>query len=235
MPRGDTYSHLYVEDSAGEVALDAFLSARDNAAMAERHAILAVGSNGCPGRLAEKYEHEPEVVVPVFVGTLAETAIVYTRQFVRYGALPATYLYERGAMSWLSVTMLTEEQLSRMDETEGVGHIYRRIRIPGYFRVDGGPSIGNLSTYLDRRILTYQGTPVRLRMFAREGPNWPVMDEREVLSVVFDEAGLLLGEAIERRHRRLLADKVLMNQLASFVKTRMSALTVDEAGRLMEV
>ncbi len=232
-PRGDTYSDLWVDDSAGQVALDDFLATRGGATLAQRHAVVAVGSNGCPGRLAEKYKHQSEAAVPVLVGTLADTAVVYSRQLVRYGALPATYLYQPGAVSWLSVTMLTDRQLARMDETEGLGRAYLRIKVPGYFHVDRGPSVGDLAAYLDRKILTDKGTPVRLKLFAREGPGWPIMDEREVLSLVFNQAGLLLGEAIEGRHNRLLTDKLLWQQLVTFLEGQMSGLKVDEAGRLM--
>jgi len=233
-PRGDTDADLWLDDSTGQITLDDFLKARGNATMAQRKAVLAVGSNGCPGRLAEKYAHQPEVAVPVFVGTLVNTVIVYSRQFASYGALPATYLYQPGATSWLSVTMLTKEQLDRMDETEAVGEFYLRIAVPGYFRVEDGPMIGDLKAYLDRKILTYRGKPVRLKMFAREGPDWPKMDESEVLSLLFDQARLLRGETIEKRHRQLLTDGALRAQLTKFLDTRMSALAVDKQGQLVE-
>lgn len=234
-PRGDTYADLWVEDPIGRATLDAFLTARGNAPMNERHAVLAVGSNGCPGRLAEKYADHPDVALPVFVGTLTDTAVVYSRRLVSYGALPATYLHQPGAVSWLSVTMLTDEQLARMDETERVGEFYQRIPVPGPFHVDGGPKIGYLTAYLDREILTYERKPVRLQLFAREGPDWPLMDEPEVLSLVLDQAGLLLGEPIQTRHERLLANQELRLRLTQFLETRMNELTVDKQGKLVDV
>lgn len=232
-PRGDTYADLWVDDSTSQVTLDAFLTARGNATMGQRHAVLALGSNGCPGRLAEKYRHQPEVALPVLVGTLADTAVVYSCQLARYGALPATYLYQPGAVSWLSVTMLTDEQLARMDQTESDGQFYRRIEVPGHLHVDDGPKIGDLTAYFNPKILTCQGKPVSLKMFVREGPNWPSMDEREVLSLVFDQAGLLPGQPIETRHRQLLTDEALRLQLIEFVATRMCALRVDKKGQLV--
>ena len=168
-----------------------------------------MGSNGCPGRLAEKYGDQPEIAIPVLVGTMADTAVVYSCRLAPYGVLPATYLYEPGAVSWLSVTMLSREQLARMDETEGLGEAYWRIGARGRFSVDGGARIGGLTAYLDRKILGWNGKPIRLKSFAREGPDWPTLDEPEVLSLVFDQAGLLLGESVDTRHRRLLADHEL--------------------------
>lgn len=232
-PRGDTYADLWVEDSTGQVMADSFLARRGNAAMGQRHAVVAVGSNGCPGRLAEKYARQPGAAIPVLVGTIPDTAVVYSRRLVGYGALPATYLHEPGAVSWLSVTMVSDEQLALMDGTEKVGRIYQRIRVPGQFHVDGGPRIDSLTAYLDRKVLTYNGKPIRLRLFAREGPDWPMMDEREVLSLVFDEAGLLQGETIETRHDRLLEDAALHRHFVNFLETRMSGLKVDATGRLV--
>ncbi len=232
IPRGDTYADLWLDAPSGQVTLDAFLEARRNAAISQRHAVLAVGSNGCPGRLAEKYGDQPEVALPVFVGTVADTAVVYSRRLVSYGALPATYLHQPGAFSWLSVNMLTDEQLARMDETERVGEFYLRIPVPGHFRIDGGPKVDNLTAYLDREILSYQGKPIRLKMFARKGPDWPIMDESEVLSLALDQAGILVGKPIETRHRQLLMDEGLRLQLTKFLDTQMSALAADTHGKL---
>lgn len=233
-PRGDTDADLWLDDSNSQITLDDFLTDRGNAAIAQRHAVLAVGSNGCPGRLAEKYAHQPEVAIPVFVGTLVNTVVVYSRRFASYGALPATYLYQPGASSWLSVTMLTDEQLARMDETEAVGEFHLRIAVPGYFRVKDGPMLRDLTAYLDRKILTYRGKPIRLKIFAQGGPDWPEMDEPEVLSLVFDQAGILRGETVEHRHRQLRTDGALRAQLTEFLDTRMSALVVDKNAQLVE-
>ena len=71
-------------------------------------------------------------------------------------------------------------------------------------------------------------------MFAREGPDWPVMDEPEVLSLVLDQAVILLGESIEKRHSQLLKDETLRLQVIKFLNTRMSALRVDTHGQLVD-
>ena len=232
VPHGGTLADLRVDDAGESTPLNDFLAACGNAPLDARHAVLAVGSNGCPGRLAEKYAHQPEAALPVLVGTLADTAVVYSRQWVAYGALPATYLHQPGAASHLSLTLLTPEALRRMDETEGVGHLYRRIPVPGAFKMDAGPAIEKLSAYLDPRILSYQGKPVRLKRFAREGPDWPALDERAVLALVLDAAEVLPGLPIEDRHRRLFNDGRLLKKLSAYLDTHMSALKVDARGRL---
>lgn len=233
--RGNSYADLWVSTHDGQVTLDEFLQERGNAPAAQRHPVLAVGSNGCPGRLAEKYEDQPEVALPVLLGTMTDTAVVYSRRLVTYGALPSTYLHQTRAISRLPVTMLTDEQLVYMDKTERVGQFYLRISIPGYFSVDAGPKIEQPAAYLDRKILAYEGMPVLLEQFTHHGPDWPIMDERKALSLIFDCAGLLLGEPIETRHQQLLADDTLKLKLSEFLETRMGALSVDIKGRLLKL
>ncbi|MCZ6490808.1 MAG: hypothetical protein O7A06_09790, partial [Acidobacteria bacterium] len=87
--RGETYADLWVDEATGQVTLDTFLAARGNPTFGKRHAVLAVGSNGCPGRLAEKYAHQPEVALPVLVGAMTNTAVIYSCRLASYGALPA--------------------------------------------------------------------------------------------------------------------------------------------------
>ena len=119
-----------------------------------------------------------------------------------------------------------------MDETEKVGEFYLRIPVPGHFLIDGGPRVDDLTAYLNREILTHEGKPIRPKMFARKGPDWPVMDESEVLSLVLDQAGILVGKPIETRHRQLLMDEGLRLQLTEFLDTQMSPLAADEQGNL---
>jgi hypothetical protein len=238
VPRGNTLADLRIEDDGHWTAVDAFLRARNNESMARRHAVLAVGSNGCPGRLAEKYGDQPDVAIPVFVGSLTDAAVVYSPRLVSYGALPATYLYQPGAVSWLSVTLLTDGQLAHMDKTEHVGQFYRRIAVPGSFKIDGGPRLGGVTAYHDTDILTIENRPVRLKMFARPGsdgsaPDWPAMDQKEVLSLVFDQAGLLMGHGIGERHRRMMHDENLRDRLNRFIHSKMSGLKADKQGRLI--
>lgn len=210
----------------GAVSLDEFLREHNSPPLEQRKAVLAVGSNGCPGRLEEKYKDQPDTAIPVFVGTIDNTAVVYSRRIVSYGALPATYLRHPGARSWLSVTMLTDEQFESMNRTESG---YALVQVGEQFHIDGGPSMAQPTAYLDPDLLTFHGTPVLLEMFSRERPPWPVMDERAVLSAVFDEAGLLGDLSIEVRHRALISDPALRRQLQEYLDRHMSSLRVDEA------
>ena len=232
------YSFIYYQSNIYKIPhskIDDFLVERDNAPLSERKAVLAVGSNGCPGRLAEKYANHPEVAIPVFVGTMVNTAVVYSRQFAPYGVLPATYMYQPGAISNLSVVMLTEEQLTLMNKTEKVGKVYSLEDVPGYFRVNKGPMIGDLKSYLDRKILTFRGKPVRLEKFAgKDNLDWRKMNESDLLSLVFNQAGKLKNKTIEERHQQLLVDETLKAQLDKYINTSMSGMDLDELGQLIE-
>lgn len=223
-----------VKDMLWFSRIDAFLAERGNAPLSERHAVLAVGSNGCPGRLAEKYAGRPEVALPVFTGRMVNTVVVYSSRFAPYGALPATYMYHPGAVSKLSVVMLTDEQLELMDETEAVGEFYFRIPVPGFFRVNDGLLIGDLFAYMDSRILCYRDRPVRLKTFAGDDNlDWPVMSEPEVLSLAFDQAGLLKGRTVEERHRQWLADEKLRQRLDTGITNLMCSQSLNKQGQIV--
>jgi hypothetical protein len=210
----------------GAVSLDEFLWERNSPPLEQRKVVLAVGSNGCPGRLEEKFKNQPDSAIPVLVGSIENTAVVYSRRIVSYGALPATYLRQPGALSRLSVTMLTDEQFESMNRTES-GYVL--VQVGERFRIDGGPSIEHPIAYLDPDILTFHGTPVLVEMFSRERPSWPVMDERAVLAAAFDEAGLLGDLPIEVRHRALISDPALWGRLQEYLDQHMASLRVDEA------
>ena len=220
--------------SSGLAPLDQFLSERNNASLSERHAVLAVGSNGCPGRLAEKFGTESGTAIPVLLGTIENVSVVYSRQLVSYGALPATFINQLGAISRLSITLLTQEQLEQMDATEQVGEMYYRIPLSSGFLVDNGLKLEDVTAYLDPKILSYRGRPVYVKMFAHGESQGEVMDEREVLSVVFDRAGVMAGESIERRHHELLVNESIRQRLTQFLESNMSELQVDEEGSLVK-
>jgi hypothetical protein len=230
--RGPALSDLRVTDSVSDMALDEFLASCGDAPLADRTAVLAVGSNGCPGRLEEKYGVMPDAAIPVLLGSMTEAAVVYSRRLASYGALPATYLLRPGASSGVFVTLLTEGQLKVMDDSESLGESYQRIETQGVFTAPGGLRIERPFAYLDRRVLAYRGTPVLLKAFAAEDLDWPAMDEREVLALVLDEAGILRDESVAERHRILTEDAQVRAQLRDFVDRSMSGLRVDAAGNL---
>lgn len=232
LSKGKSLNDLHVTRPSGDVSLDEFLSECGDDSLAERHAVLAVGSNGCPGRLAEKYLDTPGTAVPVLLGSIGGVSVVYSRKLVSYGALPATFIRQSNVSSVLSVTLLSEKQLARMDETEQVGEMYERIPVESPFIVKKDLRIEEVTAYLDSTILSYQGKPIYLKAFAPGGVDGLVMDEREVLSFVCNQAGVLMGESIELRHQQLVRNESLRQILTRFLETQMADLRVDRTGKL---
>jgi hypothetical protein len=209
-PRGE---ELRLDDGT---ALEEFLRERGAAPLAERTPVLAVGSNGCPGRLAEKFGDGH--VIPVLVGTVVGTAVVYGRRFAKYGALAATWHPTPCSWATVSLNWLDPVQVELMDASELLGEVYERRPVPAPFRVDGGPSIGGVTAYEDPRVLYLDGEPVRLAEFPQGGTEWPILDEREVLAEVLDRVGVLPDEPIEIRHRALVAEPELRAEVEAFLE-----------------
>lgn len=222
---------LLVEHGAGHAALDDFLRDRASPGLDDRLPVLAVGSNGCPGRLAEKYELQPEAAIPVLLGELANVAVVYAHWLTLYAALPATYVRYPGARSRVAVTMLTADQVSLMDRSE---RTYQRIPVPGAVAVAPSLQVGELSAYLDRRVLSSGGHPVLLKEFAAGGTTWPALNEREVLTLALDLLGFYPAEPLERRRERLAGNRTLRRDMNRRLAEEMGGRDVDEEGRLRD-
>ena len=230
---GISLNDCSVTTHSGRVPLDVFLGKRGNALLAERHAVLAVGSNGCPGRLAEKFVDVPKAAIPVFVGKICDVAAVYSRRIASYGAFPATVIRQSGIVSSLSVPLLTQEQLALMDKSENVGKKYERISISSDFVAENGATLEKVTAYFDSNILSYHGRPIYLKTFASDQGQGVAMDEREVLSLVFDQAGLMRGESIEWRHQQLLENDWLPQELTQFVESNMADLQCQADGAVL--
>jgi hypothetical protein len=105
---------------------------------AGRHPILAIGSNASPAQLTRKFADarftdslSPEGSIPVLTAEVDDVDVVYGAHLAWYGSLPATLLDTAGARAQVFITWLTDLQLERMNETEGLGHAYQLRRTPG--------------------------------------------------------------------------------------------------------
>ena len=97
--------------------LGKLLQSRDLPPLDERYAILAYGSNACPGQLRQKCEEYGLNDVPVLYGRLTGAETVYARRTTNRGYVPATLAKAKTSRSsW--ITLLTAEQLRAMDRSE---------------------------------------------------------------------------------------------------------------------
>ena len=221
---GYTLIHLpqaTVQGETGQVRLADLLSASQimSLEMDKRHAVLACGSNASPQRLVQKFSDKlPNAVIPVLRAEVSEFCIVYAANITVYGSIPATFSRLAGASVTTFVTLLTDEQLDIMDETEQLGEEYDRPEF-GDKRVtlDCGDKLPAVSGYTNRHgSFLVRGEPVALARV--DGKNIPYlrMTQDEVQSAVhtaldiahpldhaiaqnISDAGLRLARAAELR------------------------------------
>lgn len=97
---------------------------------APRKAVLASGSNSSPIRLKEKFGTlENSALIPVVRYKVEDYVPVFSAKFSSYGSITATLQYAPSVPSEIFVTFLTENELSRMHETEAIGDEYDFVEI----------------------------------------------------------------------------------------------------------
>lgn len=145
--------------------LDRLLEHFHLAPSTERYAVLAYGSNACPGQLLDKELSD----VPVIFGRLDGAQAVYARRTTQKGYVPATLAKKRGSRySW--VTLLTSEQLRIMDRSEGRPNVYALASVPGVQFYMGRSRLTPLYSYVDIRggVMISNGEPVSLHSTGQE-------------------------------------------------------------------
>ena len=96
--------------------------------LAERTAVVAVGSNRAPQQLRRKFGDTAEI--PVTQGTLVDYDVVYSAHVARYGSVPACLFPSANTRVEIWVNWLTPEQLAAMHLTEAVGVNYDFVALP---------------------------------------------------------------------------------------------------------
>lgn len=175
--------------------------------MDKRHAVLACGSNASPQRLAQKFSEKlPNALIPVLRAEVSEFCIVHAANITVYGSIPATFSRLAGARVTTFVTLLTDEQLAIMDETEQLGEEYDRPDF-GDKRVvlDCGDPLPAVSGYINRHgSFLVRGEPVALASV--EGKDIPYlrMTQDEVQSAV--HAALDISHPLDHAIAQNIAD-----------------------------
>jgi hypothetical protein len=129
------------------------------------HAVLAYGSNCSTRALLRKFDGE--LRLPVVAGEMRGFEVVYSSHLSAYGSIPVTLHPAPGARLRTFVTLVTDEQLVRLAETE---FNYAVHRLDGaHF---GGPAIeidAPIAFVSRHGALGIEGAPVPLR--ARRQPD----------------------------------------------------------------
>jgi hypothetical protein len=153
-PLADACARLGVEDSGDD-----------------RHCVLAYGSNGSPRALLRKFARTDEearrLVLPVLAGELDGFDVVYSSHLSAYGSVPATIHPAPGVTVQSFVTLLTDDQVVRLMETE----FNYAVRLLEDVSFRGRHTErGELIAFVSRHgALGIDGAPVPLAAIRREG------------------------------------------------------------------
>ncbi len=157
----------------------------EEADFSDRRPVLAHGSNRAPAQLARKFGHlsEEDGAVPVTRAWLREYDVVYAAHITRYGAVSSTLQHAPGCEAALAVNWLTEVQLQRMHETEGVGgYAYGQLESVALV-LEAGPAaqLDEVALYLGRHgCLTIEGTAVGLAAVPSRNRQHRALHQEEV-------------------------------------------------------
>lgn len=135
----------------------------------DRHVVLAYGSNSSTRALLRKFAGE--LHLPVLKGRLEGFDVVYSSHLSAYGSVPVTLHQAPGAEIETFVTLLTDEQLVVLAETE---FNYAIRRLDGTRFVGAEIDVEGPIAFVSRHgALGIEGAPVRL-----EDRDQPSMLER---------------------------------------------------------
>lgn len=174
------------------------------AAIATRTAVIAIGSNGAPSQLVEKFSGSAETDADVVVAraTWRYHDAVYAARISPYGAIPATSAPSERCDVSVPIIFLDDAQLSRLDATEGAPDAYRRDPVDtSEVVLANGPTPAVVHAYVATAgPLTIDGTEIALRAIAARRRMLPELTEREVLRVLEHSASLKLDDLVGDEH-----------------------------------
>ena len=201
-----TPAGAYVVD-AGTGAVERLPPGEGRAWAGDRHAVLAVGSNGAPEQLVRKFgAASGDRRIAVLAATVRDHDVAYAALVAPYGAIPATLAPSPGTAAAVKLTLLTDDQLVRMNETEGLGRSYLLDDVdPGAVDVGGGAAPGAAPVRHYAAIpgpLAVGGAPVALSAVAATRRRWPSRSEAEVLG----DVAAALGTDVATFLRRVVRD-----------------------------
>lgn len=168
-----------------------FDPARDAALLADRVAVLAIGSNASPRRLAEKFT--AGAALAVTRADVLDHVVAHSAKFAAYGSIPATLHPWPGARARVHVTWLDADQLAVMDRTETLGVEYDRVPLTAAH--DAGRL--DAQTYVSRAgALSRDGAPILTAAARHAGADGlTVLDQRAAQAFAMALVGG--GEALE--------------------------------------
>ncbi len=200
---------LVLKREGERVLLDDFLKNKTGTGIKDRYAVLAVGSNGCPARLADqdKYGAEKNTAIPVLRGWVKNMISVYLPRIAGYGSIPSTVMGADNTECMLWVTLLTRRQLERMDRSENRGSFYSLIEIKcSVFEMEGAKRLYPLYAYHESKALIDKKNlqPIALSCFPARGIKMNRKNQRQVLkyveSLLSDQGDIIAKDRMLRKN-----------------------------------
>jgi hypothetical protein len=202
---------------------------------AGRHPVLAIGSNASPAQLTRKFDDipftdpsSPDGSIPVLTAVVDGVDVVYGAHLAWYGSLPATLLDTTGGRAHVYITWLTDRQMERMNETEGLGHAYRLrptmgVRCHGH---DVGPALSYVTV---EGACLLGGEPLGLSAISAPGSRRP----RGTQQQAWDQLALDMDCDVDGS--RLLGRVLHAADWRERVETHLSANRLPEAHEPLEL
>lgn len=152
--------------------------------------VLVVGSNAAPARLLDKFGPS-SYPIPVLSVNVSDVDVVHSASLTKYGSIPATITPCPGAVLSTHATMLTDAQLSMMNDTE-YGYYLVQVRTE-LVRMNSGLPIPNNTPVLayvsaEGPLKASDGHPKALTLIKAQGRLFTEWEQRHALEFVMATA-----------------------------------------------
>jgi hypothetical protein len=177
-------SKAIVDYKGKEIELSSLLDKLSLKPLSDRYAILSYGSNACPSRLLEKKIFNLAVVK----ASAKNVDVVYTYYKTSYEAVPATMVDSPNTLSQVWVSFLDEDQLKKMDESEGRDDgYYDLVKLKDCLvTLPNGQTISPVYAYIANKkgVALRNGQPIALAPIHADNRKFDEMYEKEILNII---------------------------------------------------
>lgn len=180
----------------------------DEAHFDDRAPVIAHGSNRSPAQLARKFAgyEDRDGEIPVTYGWLSDYDVVYSAHVTSYGAIASNLHHAPGCEVRIAVTWLSQRQLARMHETEGMNYPFGRLSGVALAKEAGpGQRMSEALIYVSRYgCLQHEEAPIGLAAVDNRRRAHRTLTQLEALALVRDRYHL--GEELDRHILRNIAE-----------------------------
>jgi hypothetical protein len=185
--RDVTLSKTLIDYKDEKIELTLLLGKLSLKPLGDRYAIIGYGSNACPSRLVEKEIFN----LPIVKASAKNVDVVYTYEKTHYRdghAVPATIVKKSNTSVEVWVSFLDEDQLEKMDESEGRnGRYYDLVELKNCLvTLPNGQILSPVYAYVANKkgIALKDEDPIALASVYVDNRKFKEMFEREILEII---------------------------------------------------